>query len=93
MLLQCLQQLNCLLSERCTNLNTYFQGHTFYHSRLQGHISRPYFDSRSHFKAIFQGCISRSYFKAMFQGYISRSHFEVKYAFKVGSQGRLSRAF
>ncbi|CAH1994227.1 unnamed protein product [Acanthoscelides obtectus] len=61
--------------------------HTVYHSRLQGHISR------SHFKAIFQGCISRSYFKAMFQGYISRSHFEVKYAFKVGSQGRLSRAF
>ncbi|CAH1969726.1 unnamed protein product [Acanthoscelides obtectus] len=39
MILQCLQQLNCLLSERCTNLNTYFQGHTVYHSRLQGHIS------------------------------------------------------
>ncbi|CAH2018047.1 unnamed protein product [Acanthoscelides obtectus] len=82
MLLQCLQQLNCLLSERCTNLNTYFQGHTFYHSRLQGHISRLYF------KVAFQGHISRPCFKVTFQGHISRLNMRSRLAPKVDCQGR-----
>ncbi|CAH1969711.1 unnamed protein product [Acanthoscelides obtectus] len=79
MILQCLQQLNCLLSERCTNLNTYFQGHTVYHSRLQGHISRSYFKVIFQGHISIQGHISRIYFKVAFQGHVSRLHFKVTF--------------